>query len=139
MVTFLKIKMSFLQNLIRDVHLEKNILGFGAHSDNENAWSVLLANNIDLINTDKIEQCKNFIIKNNSKKGTILCRIEKFQRVPGNWINNKDIKSSTNNIEVVSPYYDKKIASIPDSTSKDLQNAVDSAEDSFPLWSKTNI
>ena len=46
----------------------------------------------------------------------------------GNWINNKDIKSSTNNIiEVVSPYYDKKIASIPDSTSKDLQNAVDSA------------
>ena len=58
----------------------------------------------------------------------------------GNWINNKDIKSSTNNIiEVVSPYYDKKIASIPDSTSKDLQNAVDSAEDSFPLWSKTNI
>jgi len=58
----------------------------------------------------------------------------------GNWINNKDIKSGTNNIiEVVSPYYDKKIASIPDSTSKDLQNAVDSAEDSFPLWSKTNI
>ena len=58
----------------------------------------------------------------------------------GNWINNKDIKSSTNNIiEVVSPYYDKKIASIPDSTSKDLQNAVDAAEDSFSLWSKTNI
>ena len=50
----------------------------------------------------------------------------------GNWINNKDIKSSTNNIiEVVSPYYDKKIASIPNSTSKDLQNAVDAAEDSL--------
>ena len=25
----------------------------------------------NLINTDKIEQCKNFIIENNSKKGTI--------------------------------------------------------------------
>ena len=58
----------------------------------------------------------------------------------GNWINNKDIKSSTNDIiEVVSPYYDKKIASIPNSISKDLQNAVDAAEDSFPLWSKINI
>ena len=58
----------------------------------------------------------------------------------GNWINNKDIKSSTNNIiEVISPYYDKKIASIPNSISKDLQNAVDAAEDSFPLWSKINI
>ena len=68
---FAKDQMSFLQNLIRNVHLEKKHIRFWGSPDNENAWSVLLAANIDLINTDKIEQCKKFIIKNNSKKGPI--------------------------------------------------------------------
>ena len=68
---FTKDQMSFLQNLIRNVHLEKKHIRFWGSPDNENAWGVLLAANIDLINTDKIEECKKFIIKNNSKKGPI--------------------------------------------------------------------
>ena len=59
-----KDQMSLLQNLVRDVHLEKKHIRFWGSPDNENAWSVLLSANIDLINTGKIEQCKNFIIKN---------------------------------------------------------------------------
>ena len=58
----------------------------------------------------------------------------------GNWINNHDKKtSSVKSIKVLSPYFDKQIATIPDSNSHHLDEAVNTASDAFRSWSKTNI
>ena len=58
----------------------------------------------------------------------------------GNWINNHDKKtSSVKSIKVLSPYFDKQIATIPDSNSHHLDEAVNTASDAFLSWSKTNI
>ncbi len=58
----------------------------------------------------------------------------------GNWVDNKwtDSKSG-NTISVISPYFDKEIATIPDSDGSDLDIAVDMARSAFPGWSNTNI
>jgi len=58
----------------------------------------------------------------------------------GNWVDNKWTGSrSENTISVISPYFDKEIATIPDSGSSDLDIAVDKARSAFPDWSNTNI
>jgi len=58
----------------------------------------------------------------------------------GNWVDNKWIDSkSENTISVISPYFDKEIATIPDSDGSDLDIAVDKARSAFSSWSNTNI
>ena len=58
----------------------------------------------------------------------------------GNWVNNKwQESSSENRISVISPYFDKQIATIPDSGKNDLDIAVEKAKSAFPNWEKTNV
>ena len=58
----------------------------------------------------------------------------------GNWVNNKwENSRSEKTISVISPYFDKEIATIPDSNGSDLDIAVDKAKSAFPDWSETNI
>jgi len=57
-----------------------------------------------------------------------------------NWISGSYVDSSSmENISVVSPYYDKEIATVPDSKVKDLNLAVEKSKLAFPHWSKVNI
>ena len=58
----------------------------------------------------------------------------------GNWVNNAYSEiSSGDRISVTSPYFDKEIATIPDSGKTDLDIAVSKAKSAFPNWSGTNI
>ena len=58
----------------------------------------------------------------------------------GNWVNNKwQESSSENRISVISPYFDKQIATIPDSGKSDLDIAAEKAKSAFPNWEKTNV
>ena len=58
----------------------------------------------------------------------------------GNWVNNTwDSSSSGNTINVISPYFDKKIATVPDSSSADLDKVVNKARSAFYDWRNTNI
>lgn len=58
----------------------------------------------------------------------------------GNWVDNKWLDSSSENrISVISPYFDKQIATIPDSGKSDLDIAVEKAKSAFPNWADTNI
>ena len=58
----------------------------------------------------------------------------------GNWVNNNwENSRSEKTISVISPYFDKEIATIPDSDGSDLDIAVDKAKSAFPDWSETNI
>ena len=57
-----------------------------------------------------------------------------------NWISGKlEDSSSGKKISIISPYYDKEIATVPDSNSNDLDIAVQAAESIFPDWRRTNI
>ena len=57
-----------------------------------------------------------------------------------NWISGKlEDSSSSKKISIISPYYDKEIATVPDSNSNDLDIAVQAAESIFPDWKRTNI
>ena len=57
-----------------------------------------------------------------------------------NWISGTYVDSiSTKNISVVSPYYNKEIATITDSNEKDLNLAVERSKSIFPYWSKLNV
>ena len=57
-----------------------------------------------------------------------------------NWVSGRFEDSSSNkNISIISPYYDKEIATVPDSNSKDLDIAVQAARSIFPDWKRTNI
>ena len=58
----------------------------------------------------------------------------------GNWINNDWLETNSGNrISVISPYFDKQIATIPDSGESDLNIAVEKAKAAFPKWKKTNV
>ena len=58
----------------------------------------------------------------------------------GNWVDNKWLDSSSEKrISVISPYFDKQIATIPDSGKSDLDIAVEKAKSAFPNWADTNI
>ena len=57
-----------------------------------------------------------------------------------NWISGSYVDSiSTKKISVVSPYFDKEIATVSDSNIKDLNLAVEKSKSIFPYWSKLNI
>ncbi len=57
-----------------------------------------------------------------------------------NWISGKfEDSSSGKKISIISPYYDKEIATVPDSNFNDLNIAVQAAESIFPDWKRTNI
>ena len=66
-------------------------------------------------------------------------KIQDFESY-GNWINNQDESAgNVESINVISPYFDKKIASIPASNSEHLDSAVEAASAAFLNWSRTNI
>lgn len=57
-----------------------------------------------------------------------------------NWVDGKYHSSeSEKTISVISPYFDKEIATIPESNYSDLDYAVQRAEAAFPSWSNLNI
>jgi len=57
-----------------------------------------------------------------------------------NWVSGRYEDSSSNKtISIISPYFDKEIATIPDSNYNDLDMAVQGARSIFPNWKKTNI
>ncbi len=57
-----------------------------------------------------------------------------------NWISGGNHDSSSGkSISVISPYFNKEIATIPDSNSNDLDFAVDNAKTAFSAWASTNI
>jgi len=57
-----------------------------------------------------------------------------------NWITgNYQNSNSGNTISVISPYFDKEIATVPDSNYSDLDNAVISAKKVFPEWASRGI
>ncbi|MFQ6677538.1 MAG: CoA-acylating methylmalonate-semialdehyde dehydrogenase [Fidelibacterota bacterium] len=57
-----------------------------------------------------------------------------------NWIGGGfQDSSSGKSISVISPYFHKEIATIPDSNGDDLDLAVDKAKSAFPAWASTNI
>ena len=60
-----------LSELVKSVHLEKKEIRFWASPDNQNTWRTLLLADVDLINTDNIEQYKKFITLKNSDKDII--------------------------------------------------------------------
>ena len=60
-----------LSELVKSVHLEKKEIRFWGSPDNQNTWRTLLLADVDLINTDNIEQLKKFITLKNSEKDNI--------------------------------------------------------------------
>ena len=57
-----------------------------------------------------------------------------------NWINGRYMDSnSSNTIAVISPYYDKEIATVPDSNFEDLDQTVQIAKNIFTEWAELNI
>ena len=60
-----------LSELVKSVHLEKKEIRFWGSPDNQNTWRTLLLADVDLINTDNIEQLKKFITLKNSDKDII--------------------------------------------------------------------
>ena len=57
-----------------------------------------------------------------------------------NWVTgNYQNSNSGNTISVISPYFDKEIATVPDSNYSDLDNAVISAKKAFPDWASRGI
>ena len=57
-----------------------------------------------------------------------------------NWISGSyEDSNSMEKISVISPYFDKEIATVPDSNSEDLNLAVEKSKSIFPHWSKINI
>ena len=57
-----------------------------------------------------------------------------------NWVSGRYEDSSSNKtISIISPYFDKEIATIPDSNYNDLDMAVQGARSIFPDWKRTNI
>ena len=57
-----------------------------------------------------------------------------------NWVTgNHQNSNSGNTISVISPYFDKEIATVPDSNYSDLDNAVISAKKAFPDWASRGI
>ena len=56
-----------------------------------------------------------------------------------NWISGRfEDSSSSKTISIISPYFDKEIATIPDSNYSDLDIAVQAARSIFPAWERTN-
>ena len=57
-----------------------------------------------------------------------------------NWVHGKyEQSSSDKTISVISPYFGKEIATVPDSNSSDLEQAVEKAKQQVSKWSRLNI
>ncbi len=57
-----------------------------------------------------------------------------------NWVNGGSQSSdSDRSISVISPYFNKEIATIPDSNNRDLENIIISAKAAFPYWASLDI
>ena len=57
-----------------------------------------------------------------------------------NWINGKyQSAKSEKTISVISPYFDREIATIPESNFSDLDHAVQKANTAFPSWASLNV
>ena len=57
-----------------------------------------------------------------------------------NWVDGQYKESSSDKtISVISPYFGKEIATVPDSNLSDLELAVKKAKQQFPYWAKMNI
>ena len=57
-----------------------------------------------------------------------------------NWINGQYEKSNSDKtISVISPYFGKEIATVPDSNLSDLEQAVEKAKQQFSKWARLNI
>ena len=60
--------------------------------------------------------------------------------VQENWINGKYHPSTSDKtISVISPYFDREIATVPKSNYADLDNAVQQAKAAFPAWASLNV
>ena len=58
----------------------------------------------------------------------------------GNWVANEWVPAKEGKtISIISPYFDKEIATVPDSSAADLDAIVDRAQVAFPGWAATNI
>ena len=58
----------------------------------------------------------------------------------GNWVANEWVPAKEGKtISIISPYFDKEIATVPDSSAADLDSIVDRAQVAFPGWAATNI
>jgi len=53
---------NILQMLVQDTHAQNKKLRLWGAPDNENAWKFLLDNDVDLINTDHLEEFREFIL-----------------------------------------------------------------------------
>ena len=68
-----------------------------------------------------------------------IIKFQDFQSC-GNWINNETKKDETpDRIKIISPYFDKQIATVPNSDTEDVNQAVEAASSAFLNWSRTNI
>ena len=57
-----------------------------------------------------------------------------------NWVDNEWVPAQEGKtISIVSPYFDKEIATVPDSSKADLDAVVNRAQEAFPGWAATNI
>ena len=57
-----------------------------------------------------------------------------------NWISGSyEDSKSIEKISVISPYFDKEIATVPNSNLGDLNLAVEKSKSIFPHWSRVNI
>ena len=57
-----------------------------------------------------------------------------------NWVDNEWVPAQEGKtISIVSPYFDKEIATVPDSSKADLDAVVNRAKEAFPGWASTNI
>ena len=58
----------------------------------------------------------------------------------GNWVDDEWVPAQEGKtISIVSPYFDKEIATVPDSSKADLDAVVNRAKEAFPGWAATNI
>ena len=52
--------------LVQNTHTQNKKLRLWASPDNENVWRFLLDNGVDLINTDRLEDFREFVVKYNA-------------------------------------------------------------------------
>ena len=58
----------------------------------------------------------------------------------GNWVDDEWVHAQERKtISIVSPYFDKEIATVPDSSKADVDAVRNRAQEAFPGWAATNI
>ena len=59
---------SFIEPLVKKVHSMGKLIRLWGHPDNPESWKLLQQQGIDIINTDKVEECSNYFLKDKRKK-----------------------------------------------------------------------